>query len=221
MVFSTLGLSLLIFFVVYTQGHVTGREFSPSHFKSRSFTFYEIPLLHIQITPIRRKSAALAAASYVRQSALINAPKGEPDDWHLVHLSRGLSGATPADAQLLVDQLEMYGDKDTFWRKWSIDHPKHAAVVWPIVQRLATRELYVLIPMVMELAHKEMPVEELSAEIDGLLQRQYRQLIIDMRAAKRGELAQTLLLEALSDYPNDAELNKLRSDAPTPSESIE
>ncbi|MGB7345084.1 MAG: hypothetical protein WBD20_12795 [Pirellulaceae bacterium] len=207
---STLALSLLIFFIVYTQGHVSGREFAPSHFQSRQFSFYEIPLLHIQITPIRRQSKVLPVATYVRQSSLISSPTGEPETWHLVHLTRGLSGTTPADAQLLIDQLEMYGEKDTFWRKWSIDHPQHAAVLWPVVQRLAQRELYVLIPMVMELAQKEMPVEVMTDKMNDLMRRQYRLLITDMRAADRGELAQMLLDEALSDYPNDAELRKLK-----------
>jgi len=223
-VISTLALSLLTFFIVYTQGHVTGREFAPSHFQLRKFSFYEIPLLHLQITPIRRSGETLPAATYVRQSTLINSPKGAPKDWNLVFLSRGLSGTTPADAQLLIDQLEMYGQSDPFWRKWSIDHPKHAAIVWPHVQRLAQRELYVLVPMVLELAQKEMPADSLATKIDDLLKRQYRLLVTDMLAADRGELAQTLLAEAVSDYPNDAELQKLNAEnlpAPSPNEPVE
>ena len=213
-VISTLALSILLFFIVYTQGHVSGREFSPTHFQSREFSFYEIPLLHIQITPIRRKSTALPTATYVRQSGLVSAPRGTPDTWHLVYLSRGLSGSTPADAQLLVDQLEMYGEKGTFWKKWSIDHPEHAAKIWPITQRLPKRELYVLIPMVLELAQKDLPVEKMTRQVNELLKRQYRLLVTDMRAADRGELAQTLLDEAISDYPNDTELKKLQTAKP-------
>jgi hypothetical protein len=215
-VISTLALSMLIFFIVYTQGHVSGREFSPTHFQSREFSFYEIPLLHIQITPIRRKSTSLPTATYVRQNGLVSAPRGTPDTWHLVYLSRGLSGTTPADAQLLVDQLEMYGEKGAFWKKWSIDHPEHAAEIWPIAQRLAERELYVLIPMVMELAQKDLSVEKMTGQVNELLKRQYRLLVTDMRAADRGELAQTLLEEATNDYPNDPELKKLRVAEPTP-----
>ncbi|NNE01412.1 MAG: hypothetical protein HKN47_29200 [Pirellulaceae bacterium] len=202
-----------MYFVVRTQGHVSGQEFAPSHFQVRNFSFYEIPLLHIQITPIRRKGVALPVATYVRQSSLIGAPKGTPDKWHLVSLSRGLSGTTAADADLMVTHLNLTDGTDVYWRKWSIDHPKRAAVLWPTVQRLAERELYILIPAVFELAQKDLTAEQLATKIDTLLRRQYRSLVVDMRQADRGELADQLLKEAISDYPDDKNLQALQTPA--------
>ena len=75
--------SLLLFVVVRLQGHVTGREFSPTHFRLREFSFYEIPLLHLQITPIKRSDVTPRSATYLRQKSLIRTPKGfqRPGIW--------------------------------------------------------------------------------------------------------------------------------------------
>ncbi|MEM9587669.1 MAG: hypothetical protein AAGA03_10340, partial [Planctomycetota bacterium] len=45
--------SLAMAMVVLFPGHVSGIEFAPSHFEARRFQFYELPLLQLQITPIR------------------------------------------------------------------------------------------------------------------------------------------------------------------------
>src|SRR6056297_2194037 len=129
------------YLVIRTQGFVSGTEFSPTHFQQREFEFYEIPLLHWQITPIHRSAGTPPTATYIRQKSLIPAPMGVPSDWHLASHSRGLSEQKPADAQLLLWQLTLRADGDPFWRQWSIDHPQHAKLLWPWVQRLAEREL--------------------------------------------------------------------------------
>lgn len=212
---ATLILVLVLFIVIRTQGFVTGYEFSPTHFQQRSFSFYEIPLIHLQITPIKRTGSTPKTATYLRQNSLITPYPGTPTTWHLVSISRGLTGSTPADANLLMDQLSLSSGGDEYWRKWSIDHPKLAIVLWPVIQKLAQRELYILMPQVFELAQLEQTPETLQEQIDNQLRRQYRGLIEDMQAANRGELAQSLLAEAVQDYPQDADLKTLRL---TPSE---
>lgn len=207
-------LTFALFIVIRTQGFVSGQEFSPTHFQLREFSFYEIPLLHIQITPIKRAGATPRTAIYVRQNALIRPGTGAPNIWHLVSISRGLTGSTPADANLLMDQLNLQTAGDEFWRKWSIDHPKHAKILWPVIQKLAERELYILMPQVFELAQIDQSGQRLQLNIDRLLRDQYRSLISDMQAADRSELAQQLLAEAKKDYPQDAELQNLRASPP-------
>ncbi len=152
--------ALIVFFlagIVYFLGQVQGREFAPSHFEIRRFSFTEIPLLRLQITPINRVSETSGLQNYLSTSSLISRPGGQPTDWHIVELSRFGGGSTPADAKLLTDFL----DTDTarysthsqrHWHQWSLQNPKHAAVLWPVVQKLALRELYVLIPSVFQIA---------------------------------------------------------------------
>lgn len=208
---SVVVLTLVLFAVIKTQGFVSGREFSPTHFQLREFSFYEIPLLHLQITPIKRSGATPRTATYVRQNGLIKPGTGAPTIWHLVSISRGLTGSTDADANLLIDQLNLQHAGDEFWRQWSIDHPKRASILWPVVQKLAERELYILMPQLFELAQIDQTGPRLQQNIDRLLRTQYRHLIQDMQAANREELAQQLLVEARKDYPHDVDLKNLRS----------
>ena len=207
---ATLILSFLLFIVIRTQGFVSGSEFSPTHFQQRKFSFYEIPLIHLQITPIKRSGATPRTANYVRQTSLIRLHPGPPAVWHIVSISRGLTGSTPADANLLIDQLNLDSGGDEYWRTWSIDHPNQAKVLWPVIQKLAERELYILMPQLFELAQIEQSSQDLQNAIDHILIEQYHSLIQDMQAADRGELAQHLLDEAAQDYPQDAQLKNLR-----------
>ncbi len=96
-----------------------------------------------------------------------------------------------ADADLLIDQLLLNPDGDLYWKKWSNDHPKLAAVLWPVIQKLAERELYILMPRLFEFAQPDQSPADLQASIDAYLVEQYRGLIADMVAADRIELAQT------------------------------
>lgn len=201
---------LLVGGVILIQGSVSGTEFAPSHFQTRTFSFHEIPFLHLQITPVKRKIVANPAARQVRTAGYITTPRGTPPNtWHLVSISRGPS-TTPALASLLTDALEL-GVGQQFWQSWTTKHPKSAAVLWPRVQQLAQRELYVLIPELLQLARTQTADDgiKLKSQIDQWLVVQYADLVLDMRAADRIALADGLLEEALGDFPNDAALQAL------------
>ena len=207
-------LTLLLFLLVRVQGYVRGSEFAPTHFQQRDFSFYEIPLLRIQITPIRRTGTTPSTARFLRQKALVKPHTGAPQTWHLVSISRGLAGSTPADAELLISQLGIRQGSDPYWKTWSNDHPAHAKLLWPVVQKLAERELYVLLPELFEVAQLEQTPQQLQQRIDGMLRVAYVGLIQDMRAANRFDLADQLLDEALADYPADPNLQELRESLP-------
>lgn len=165
--------SLIVLFlagIVLFFGRVQGREFAPSHFEIRRFSFTEIPLLRLQITPIRRVSESSVLQSYLKTSSLITRPVGQPSDWHIIELSRFGVSTEPADAKLLTDFLSIpdngyrmrrgiAAQSDLYWHQWSIRHPKHAAVLWPQIQKLAERELYLLIPDVFQIAAAAVPEE--------------------------------------------------------------
>ena len=197
--------------LTYIQGAVSGTEFAPSHFQTREFSFHEIPFLHIQLTAVRRKIVSDKASRVIRTSGYITTPRGKPPTtWHLVSLTRGAS-TTPALASLLTDALQIEQNGGTFWQNWTTNHPKSSAVVWPYVQRLADRELYVLVPELLQIARTQAADngQKLKMEIDTWLVGQYVTLIEDMRSADRGELAESLLIEARKDYPNATELKDL------------
>ncbi|MCO8121726.1 hypothetical protein NHH03_08260 [Stieleria sp. TO1_6] len=206
--------TLLMAGVILVKGHVTGSEFAPSHFQTRDFSFYEIPFLHLQITPIRRNVATDPTARQIRGASLITVPRGKPPTtWHLVELWRGPTG-TPAIAGLLTAELGLEGSQGLFWKQWNQQFPARASVLWPVVQRLAQRELYLLVPELLQLARSQRggdDATELAAAIDAWLIEQYSELIVDLRAAKRTELADELLQEAVTDYPEASQLDSLRN----------
>lgn len=203
-------MSLAIFLIIRTQGHVTGQEFSPTDFQVRRFAFYEIPLLGLQITPIKRTGMTPDTARYVRQRNLIQTTPGRAPSWHLISISRGITGTTPGDAELLAHHLHLTHRAKAYWKQWSQDHPQHAKAFWPLIQRLAERELYVLMPPLFELAQlTAQSPGQLTAAIDSRLRTEYRHLIEDMRLADRPEVADELLREALNDYPDDPGLQQL------------
>ncbi len=201
--------------VILTQGHVTGSEFSPTHFQMRDFSFYEIPVLGLQITPIKRSSSTPETAVFLRQNNYVPPPTGQPDTWHLVRITRGYSGDTPADAGMLIDPLTMTQNSDVYWKKWTTDHPKAGNVLWPQISKLAGRELYVLMPAILELAQDTTEPKKLSAAIDRYLATEYAVLVSDLHAAADAgktssrDVADGLLVEAIADYPDDAELKRL------------
>ena len=204
---------LLVTVVVLLKGSVSGTEFAPSHFQTREFSFYEIPFLHIQITPITRKDKTGPIARQIRANSWITVPRGQkPTNWHLVALNRGPTG-TPAVAGLLTDGLAIESANGSFWKIWNDDHPKRASVLWPTVQRLAERELYVIIPELMQLA-RTLPGDDdanlLADQIDRWLIEQYTGLVKDLRDADRMVLADEMLAEAIGDFPASQELADLK-----------
>jgi len=206
----TLALVVLLF------GSVSGTEFSPSHFKMRRFTVHEIPLLRIQISPMQRTAMQTATARYLIAQSLIQTPAGPPNDWQLVDLTRAKVNQTEADPKLLTDQLEfiVYNQANStgneFWHDWSIREPAKAKVLWPVIQKLAIRELYVLIPKLFSLAIDANSERSLQQSIDDYLRVSYVNLVSEMRDAKRTELADEFLSEALADFPSDEKLQALR-----------
>lgn len=214
---STLLLVLVALFVIGVQGYVSGSEFSPTHFQQRDFEFYEIPLLRLQITPIWRSASTPSTANYLRQNSMIKAaPRGQPTYWHLVSISRGLHGTTAADAELLIDQLQLKANDKLHWQTWSTDHPKSAAILWPIVQRLAERELYFLVPRLFEISLADLTPVQLQSELDSHLVDQYQTLIRDTMAAGRFDLAKQLVAEAKSDYPGAVQWSAILTESIPP-----
>lgn len=207
---STLLLGGSMALVTLLVGKVQGTEFAPSHFSSRTFSFWELPLVHLQVSPIRRAPETLAVTNYLRSQNLVTVPKQAPLHWHLVEIRRGVGLPSPADAEILTSYLELEDSQGPIWKQWSVDHPSAAKVFWPVVQRLAQRELYILLPELFELASRQSNPARLAAEIDRYLRDAYLDLAVDLRAAAHRELAAAVLADAAKDFPDDPQIDELR-----------
>jgi len=192
--------------MTFLAGKVTGVEFSPTHFQIRSFSFYEIPLFGLQVTPIERSTRPASVTNYLISQNALQIPPGPPAKWHLVQIQRGFQAPALADAEILTSRLELEGYGDMYWDRWSREHRATAALFWPIVQRLAERELYLILPELFQLAERETEPAVFQQEIDRVLPLAYQQLAEDLFEANQPELARAVLADALRDYPQNSSL---------------
>jgi hypothetical protein len=214
--FATLIVVCLVGLATLVSGHVRGREFSPSHFTTRSFRFWEIPLVHLQISPIRRVPEPNNVANYLQAKRHLKVPNNPPTLWHLVQLDRGISSSTFADAEILTSYLELTDTNNKFvWEEWSNSHPQAAAIFWPYVQQLAEKELYLLIPPLFALAEQNTDADSLRGNIDAWLPNAYLELAQDLLAANHPLLAENLLRDALQQYPQESQLVELQQSLST------
>lgn len=130
--------------------------------------------------------------------------------WDVVWVQRGSQARRDADAALLDHQLGLRNGNVVYWKQWSQDHPELAGVLWPRIAKLARRELYVLIPGLIERIRAIKDADELIAAIDGYLEREVIVLARDMQAAGRAALAAELIDEALQDDPDNETLLEMR-----------
>lgn len=168
---SAAGVVLLL--VTFAIGKVSGTEFNPQTFERRWFSFYEIPLVRLQVTPLWRVGANGNVEDLVIAQKYVTPPPNAPEQWELISLVRRNYKQPPTDVQILARYLDASDeDGDSYWTQWSIKHPEMAALLWPEVARLARLEQYVLLPPLFELARGAEGVKKFQAELKQLQTKQ-------------------------------------------------
>lgn len=184
------------------QGNVSGIEFSPTHFQQRTFQFYEIPLIEQQITPIRRKTVNHSTLNLLRTGGFITPKPNPPTRWDLVSLTRGLTGITPNDAELLVTPLIEDKNGNNYWKDWVKAHPQQARFLWPIIQKLAVRDLYLFVPPLLEVAQRHSKANNFQDRIHLQLRSDYLRLRANLQAQDKHSMAKNMIEEAKTDFPD-------------------
>lgn len=198
-------------FSIFQFGNVQGLEFSPETFKRRSFSYYEIPLLRWQISPIRREKVTGDLENYLLNNGLVKTTATVTPLWDLVLLKRGQFESHTTDAHLLCMffDIEQKSEKN-FWLEWSKDHQQSAAILWPQVVRLARRKTYLLIPHLFALATRIDDAEELNLVINQKVAKQYYDLGVAQQQISNHRAAIRLLSEAIHYAPNDRTILETR-----------
>jgi hypothetical protein len=195
-------------------GHVTGEEFCPSPFARRSFHYLEIPLVHVQVSPITRSDATQSLERTLQSQGYIPAAPGGERRWDLVHSVRAGSGAVRGDAAILCAYLDAVDDDgQRYWESWTRDHPESAKALWPAVARVAAQQLYIFVPELMGLARSARNAEPLGRKIDDTLTRQYARLAAAQQQLGDAETAVELYDAALQYTPEDPDLLRRREQA--------
>jgi len=142
----------LLAFLTLLFGAVNGTEFCPQTFERRHYHYVQLPLVHLQLTGEEDQDISGATETYVASQPYFVKQSPARQQWHTITAQRGARTQT-GDAQLLVEYLDAKNSDDYHrWVKWSEDHPKLAAELWPAVQKLAAARRYVDIPDLFDLA---------------------------------------------------------------------
>ena len=212
--FGTLAAAAVVALATLMFGHVVGEEFCPSTFARRSFHYLEIPLLHVQVSPITRSDATPSLERTLRSQGYIPAAPAAEWRWDLVHSSRAGSGAVRGDAAILCAYLDAVDDDgERYWESWTKDHPESAKILWPAVARVAGQQLYIFVPELMSLARSTSNAERLGHELGVTLTRHYARLAAVQEQLGDAESAVELYDAALQHAPNDPDLLRRREQA--------
>lgn len=204
--------AVVLLLVTFAIGSVSGTEFNPQTFERRWFSFYEIPLVRLQVTPLWRVGANGDVEDLVIAQKYVTPPPKAPEQWELISLVRRNYKQPPTDVQILVRYLDANDeDRDSYWTQWSIKHPEMAALLWPEAARLARLEQYVLLPPLFELARGAESVKTFQIELKQLQARQLQEAADWMQKrssqAEDAEIKEQLLkrAEALNSAVKAAE----------------
>jgi hypothetical protein len=165
-----LGVTMLVFIATVTFGAVHGTEFCPQTFKRRSYSYYELPIVRLQLTGERHEDITGDTELAITTNKFITPPASPKTDWHVLIGSRGTRLRRPGDAHILMQYLDAKDSESNYrWLKWSTDHPPLAQVFWPAVQQVAIEELYVYVPDLFDLAKTIDDPTELKAALDRVV----------------------------------------------------
>ncbi len=213
-VLGTFGLLIVIFFATCLFGFISGEEFSPDAFSRRSFYYYQIPLIQLQVWPIDRKDTTSDLENYLRTKKYVPVKKTGELQWDLVFTARAQMVIAQGDAAILCSYLDIKNQGgDFYWKKWTEDNPKAAKILWPEIARVASQQLYMFTPDMLELARGASDVNAFDRELDRMLAQKFSDLARIQQQLELHETAVELLDEALTYAPDDAELVKRRAES--------
>ncbi len=190
-----LGVLAIVYLTTHFLGHVHGEEFSPTTFERRSFAYYQIPLLRIQVTPVVRQVTTNDLESIVRQEILVSqTSKGAPR-WDLVRAHQAGRQVFAGDAHILCTYLDTRTSTGgLIWQQWTEENGELARILWAEVQELAEYGLYLLVPDLFELAENTGEADVFQQAVDRRLADRYDQL-----AAVERELGNPRRAESLGE----------------------
>jgi hypothetical protein len=213
-ILGVLGATLLVFLATVMFGGVHGTEFCPQTFERRSYSFYELPILHIQMTGERNDDLTGDTEKCITTNKFIPTPTSPKKDWHVLVGSRGTRLRRPGDAGILLQYLDAEESSNVYrWVAWSDKNNELAKVLWPAVQRLAIREMYVFLPEVFDLAKTATDPKKFQADLDQFIAGKLLLLGRGLTEQKDAPGAVSALDEALALDPENAEIQKAHAAA--------
>lgn len=169
-------LGLFLFVVAATSffGQIGAQEFSPDNFTRRTYTYYQIPLTGIQVTPTSMLTGASELETYLANQKLIPPPTGSTPRWDMIRDHSSLASQAPGAASILTTYLDIrQPDDNLIWLKWSKEHPDEAKILWPMVTELAREGWYHALPDLFNFALGTPDPMTFQEELDKLVATRY------------------------------------------------
>ena len=181
-------------------GHVEGTEFAPDTFERRQYTYYELPIVRLKVTPVwRTTSRSNLEQKLVNDKYVV--PSSPPARWDLMSAYRRGRKWREGDAQILQEYLDAMGESSQHWAEWSDREPKLAAILWPEVAKAARADLYILVPDLFEIAAISSDPAKLTADLNARLARRYEELAEVEMELEHHRAAERFFTTALSYEP--------------------
>ena len=166
-----------VYLTTHFLGHIRGEEFSPTTFERRSFAYYQIPLLRIQVAPVVRQVTTNDLESLIRQEFLVSQNSEPAPRWDLVRAHQAGRPTFSGDAEILAVYLDARTSTGNLvWQQWTQENRELARILWVEIQKLAEDGWYLLVPDLFDLAEKTDEVDAFQQLIDRKLAERYDQL---------------------------------------------
>ncbi len=207
--FSVLLMIAALAYITFVLGLVHGEEIATQTFQRRQFTYYQLPLIELQVSGITRTDSTGELENYLIDKKLISVakPTSLPDDsirWDLVSADRFTVVFSRGEAEILCHYLDAKNaDDKSVWREWSEKNPKLAKVIWPVIVTVAQRELYIFVPELLEAAANATDPDALQTTLDKLQAAQYLRVATTQQKLGRHELAVELFSHCLDHAPRE------------------
>ncbi len=191
-IFALLGI-LLLGMLIAIFGLVEGEEFSPDAFRRRKFSYYQLPMFQLQITPVNRVDVPQDVDEMIAKAIKAPGINSTSNTWEISKLLLpGGKISWEGESKILCDYLDLKNsEKSWIWEKWADKHPDMAKALWPIVADVARKGMYILIPDILEIAENADNVGELTGRIDEFLAIESEKLGDDYEAIGKIEKSAT------------------------------
>jgi hypothetical protein len=209
---AVVGVALVLFLCVLSFGSVEGEEFSPDDFSRRNFTYFEIPVVRIQVSPVFRYNNVNELAAHLRQISYIPKSSRTEPHWDLVTASRG-GTRWSGDAAILCMYLDARQDSEVRWLVWSREHPNLAKHLWPAVAEVARRNLYSLVPDLINLAEGAEDPDQFAGDLQNTLVAKYIHFARIHQAQDEHKQAVERFTFALDHQPTNTAARKGRAES--------
>ena len=201
--------------ILISNTNISGEEFSPQLFQKREFAYRRFPGTKIRIS----KTKLSPAISPCSKSILTHLSSGVQTDWHVSTVQLG-GNFQEQGPKILIDYLQSTNaDGSNVWDAWSFQNPTLAAVLWPIVQEVALRELYFCIPDLLRNAEIQLDANALRKRLVIVCARAAKEKLKSLAETKETVSEDELrnwALSLTSDFGTDPEFQELRSELSKP-----